>query len=263
MLAEDALETVRDSWLGTTFERPSKALITLVQSGKLKYVSHAVPQKEGATRLREENANLVAVEGSSLLVQTRGKVVNTPVQSLSEWVDALCGTILPALAEQPTAWAQWLCLTRTVVALEKKYGFAVAQSYATLTLSDKVGQNKLFGEYDQRIIESALAEGRMREGEPSQRRQNQQQQQQQDFGKFRGDCCKHWNQGRTCAGPPSCNLKHECSRVGCSSPKNGHRGQDCSFNKQVRGGGGGAAGPKATGRRNWNSPPGGSPPQQE
>jgi hypothetical protein len=230
----EAMERMRVSFSAHRYSRPSPPLLKLIRSGKLTHVGFATPVSFATERSKKEGEGTLLAENGTITVSEGEKASKKPVASLRDWMDALCSTILPALAHRPKAWLEWLALARSVIAVDRQYGFAVAEKYAAFTLDDKIGARIKFGEFDQRSLEAARAEATPYAQAGGQVARPQQQTAQQSSNLWDQEACRRWNMA-TCT-DSSCKRKHVCSLIACPGDRaDGHKAS--SHNKPQRGGG--------------------------
>lgn len=147
MTAAEATEAVRQSLNGHSFVRPSDALIALIRSGKLVDVGLALPVPVFARTQDADDGDVfyLAPDGSGT-VSVASRIKKAPkVESLAQFVEALCATIIPALIDMPNAIVQWMSLTRTLIQIDARYGWETAMVYCTEALHDRVPQRREFG----------------------------------------------------------------------------------------------------------------------
>lgn len=230
----EAMERVRASWTAHRFARPSPQLLRLIRSGKLTHVGFASPVSCATARDKKEKEGALCVADGGITVSDGEKASKKPLTSLRDWMDALYSTILPALSRRPRAYLEWLALARSVIAIDREYGFAVAERYATFALNDKVGARLKFGEFDARSLEAArmeaapcaIAESREQPNTGASKAGYGSQSAKGDYARlYDRECCRVWNTGGRCNG--ACGRRHACSVLKCRNNSDGHRGTEC------------------------------------
>jgi hypothetical protein len=168
----------------------------------------------------------------SVLVLTQGGVMGSkdtgaapPLQSLSEFIAAFGGTIIPALMKQPTALLEWNALVRTVVTLNDRHSWATANAYLEMLLTERVNTGASFADYDPRMVDSAtriMSRGTlaMTSGASSVAAGHGTYKHQ-----FMPTVCKDWNL-RGCHRDP-CYHPHACPWAHCTSSDKRHTASEC------------------------------------
>jgi hypothetical protein len=110
---KDALRTARLSYAATEYTLVSASLLKLVQSGRLTKVGHAIPRLLATANAQTESESVLVLKDGVVGSKDSGSA--PPLSSLSDFLAAFCGTIIPALIEQPAALLEWNALARTVV----------------------------------------------------------------------------------------------------------------------------------------------------
>jgi hypothetical protein len=237
LLPQDALRLVRGSFLATDYTAPSAALVRLIQSGKMTEVGAALPQPVSEThRDRDQlgsDATLLLRDGR---ITTANSLKIPPLGSLRDFFSALTSSILPSLFGQQAALADWLSLSRTIIAVESHHGWPAARKYLSDTLADCVNRRVPFAEYNPRTMDAVVRFANSHLIQASSRQAAIQPQPQQrahsNFGQSNGsppdardNCCRDWNFER--CNRSNCNLTHECMWLACTATDKRHPGSKC------------------------------------
>jgi hypothetical protein len=223
--AEEAFKILRGAYMATIYEPPSKALINLVQSGKLTALGYAVPRLiadvESGKSTDAVTATL-ALNADSTVKAT--ETAHAPrLQSMQQYMQAMFGTVIPALIAQPQALMDWCALTRTLLRLDEEGGWHQASAYLQRALTLKVMLREPFGEYDRSTLDSVKHEAR-----PAAFARSSSAPMPAAARPMAPDDtmpCYHFNRG-SCNKGDACPRPHVCSWRGCSAPK-GHTITTC------------------------------------
>jgi lysozyme family protein len=150
---KEALKIQREQMDGTAYEFPSEHLIKLIRSGKLTSINYAVPHRFDAPITASSDPVAVSADGSIKLGYQKLKHEKLP--SLEAFLQAVIGTILPAIIGQPHATAQWLGLIRSILHIDKVYGWSAAQSYLDSVLAENIRNREPISAIIPSVLESA------------------------------------------------------------------------------------------------------------
>jgi hypothetical protein len=150
-----AFARVRKTLFASRNRPPSKALISLIQKGKLKHVGFAQPKpiSAAASAMNEENDTVALLfqRNGGVASMTKESLEPPAISSLSAWTTTLHSVILPALAAQPRAAAEWIALSLTMEAIERDMNWTAAMEYCTLLLYERVPQALGFSDISQDV----------------------------------------------------------------------------------------------------------------
>jgi hypothetical protein len=218
-------------------------VIKAIQAGKLPAVGLAIPKPITAS-LREDgvaHGNLTLDPSTGELRSVGGELKAPLVASAAEFARALVSTILPALVAQPTAASQWLALARTVLEVDRKYGWDAARTYLDQLLQNRVPSGQDIATVDLGILASIMVRGAAAGGRGPQLAQPLRQQPPSLGPKVDG-VCRDYNNGR-CTRGALCAYAHTCEAAamgaGCAGDPP-HPRHACRFAGQFGGRGGGA-----------------------
>ena len=204
-----AIDEVRKCLRGLNYARPSTSLIKLIQSGKLDKPGYAASENNAKKAQGEADGTHVFshVDGNLQLA----KSVREPLTfaSMQQYIDALCAAIIPSLIERPKAILQWLAVTRTMIQIEEKHGWAIAVAYLADLLQDCVPQRRSFSAYSQDLL-SGLTYGVTRPpaaAAASSVAASAYERAQSPA--FAGNVCRNWNHDR-CTTPCPTGREHTC-----------------------------------------------------
>lgn len=213
---QQAITEVRKAFKASQTEAPAAQLVELIRAGGLLSVGFAIPRSLSQAR-KDDDSSATALTLVQGVIISGGAVAAPPVESLQSFCAALFSTILPALADNPRAIAQWCALGRTALEFERDGGsWSFAQAYIDQLLNERITMGA--GEYASvsdgvRIaVQSSMhAPAAPRGGMP------QQQQQSgagagQKIGGAERQVCRRYNLEQ-CAGP--CPRRHVCWARAC------------------------------------------------
>lgn len=244
-----ALRISRQSYGAGEYTQTPAALLKLVQSGSLMKAGHALPRTLAAANTQTDHADTVIVMQNGRMTAA-DSVSAPPLQSLRDFCLALTSTILPALTEQPTAVADWLALARTIIELDARHGWAAANAYLEMLLSDRVHRDAPFADYDRNFVDSATRpRNTTSAGPPSGAGQHAHATYSTTSaaGGAAGTAswvkgaCRDFNTSECQRGAQHCRFQHECPWPACSGADRKHPAFQCpakpaGWRPQPRGG---------------------------
>lgn len=217
-----AIDENRKALGATGFARPTPKLLQLIREGKLTDVGYAIPTligngASGAAKVTVEN-------GSLSFAGTKGA---PEVTSPLLFMQALCGTIIPALIDDPQAILQWATLGRTYLAVFNRGGGRMAHHYLEQYLNERIHSQKDFCEVSSTILTSVeqYAEKQAASGSGAAGPRAAVQSAGGSGrgvkvgGAVAGRTCHDYNDRGKCARGPSCQFGHTCSTCGGKHPR--------------------------------------------
>jgi hypothetical protein len=219
-LVRSAFEMGRESYLGDRYIAPMPDLVRLIQSGKLTHVGWAIPRAIDAPTLEGELPDTYTISSAGALTARSAALSAPSLPSLEVFMQALHGTILPALSAQPAAMAQWFSLTRTVLQVTEKFGWPAARSYLSTVLYDRTLQGTDFSPvHHNSIMDFAVARTQTGGQNPRQHPpppsfppgvQPPRNLRREGAGVNTGPVCRQFNSEKGCS-YPSCRFRHSCA----------------------------------------------------
>ena len=144
--------------------------------------------------------------------------VAPPLPSLVSFMEVLVATILPALMGRPTAQAEWLSLSRSVIAVNCRSGWEAARRYLDLVVYDRVRQRTGFAAINQSALDG------IRTSSFSSHAPFEHQHESRDRGPSNAggtrppaadNACRDFNRMEGCRHGPRCRYKHICTNPQC------------------------------------------------
>jgi hypothetical protein len=241
-LVRTAFEKGRESYRGDRFLAPLPELVELIQAGKLKQVGFALPKLVPELGEAEvDTANSFSLSASGTLTAKGSGLTAPALDTVEAFMQALHATVYPALVAQPVALTQWFSLSRSVLAITERYGWAAARSYLSTVLYDRTLHGRDFAPVHQTAIMefglmARLPNGKLQHPMPpvyppgNNHSGGQQQQRQQGGGGSIGGGsrsersgskppCRQWNGGNCTFAV--CKFAHVCSHCRSSAHKEG------------------------------------------
>ena len=228
-LVSSAFGVARLALSSTQFKPPSKSLINLIQKGKLRHIGHAMPRPVvplNALSGEDVEGVFTFSAGGKMTAISKEGLEPPQVPSLAAWVTTLHAVILPALAAQPKAQLEWLALSLTMEALERKEGWPFARDYCDLLLESRVPRALPFARVDEEVMRDLRLRDPSRALNPrsaqSEAGRAKPQPRQQSLprppssGAPSHFCC-NWNHGVPCGRDP-CTYPHVCMSCGGQHP---------------------------------------------
>lgn len=239
------LESSRDSYAGFSGPLPSKQLVEAIRKNKVIHLGLAL-------QLLDPNA-------ARPTIGTDGKPVVASLRSFQEFALIFSSVIAPALADKPRALQQWVLLMRSLLMLERVWGWSVAIQYVENVLAERIslGSEEGIGKISNSALNIVYANRRLDQpgfNAPASRGAPAHSPPSNGHTSQSNEACWNWNAGNPCGssnGGP-CGRLHVC-RVCWGN----HRSTACTSQQppaqQQRGhsfgGGGGGSGNHHSNRR--------------
>jgi hypothetical protein len=233
----DALLGVEVSYNAADYQPPSVFLQELIRAGLLKDVGFAIPRTLASVKAaREKGDAMLSVQGGTVSVVD--SIHAPPVHSLSEVVEAFVCAIGPSLIDRPAALVEWFALLRTLVEIDKAWGWPAARTYMDRALERAYNQgpNGRFGKYKAAFLDARLTMFGPQRGAAGAAAANGGSQQKNGAGggnretgawsAMHPDACRKFNLFDSCTGA-GCNYKHLCCWPACFKQGATHQGKDC------------------------------------
>lgn len=163
MTATQALAVTGKAFASSTYVPLSATIIEHIQSGKMDQMGLALRQLLPST-----SASLAAAAGQTVLTSDEHGITRLSVapstlnsiriQSMDDFSSALFHSILPSLIGRPEAMADWLSFACTIIELNKKSTWPVAEKYLTRVLATRVHARLDLGTVDSAILQEVMHE---------------------------------------------------------------------------------------------------------
>lgn len=227
----EADDMMLDAFGSAEYESTSPALKRLIQSGKLTNVGDAVPRKSGdKSDVPRDTTSTLSFNADGAGTKLVTTMVGAKLKDFPSYFHALLGVIIPSLIMQPVALIDWCTMSMTLMELDKKYGWSIAEQYLTKTLARAVERRLPFGRQFPQILQDIIIMSYAAPPQaPTSRAKSQQQQSPpaQRSADSTRDCTDY--NFRSCTRTP-CMYKHVCHFIAkntCPTPTKPHAGKDC------------------------------------
>jgi hypothetical protein len=155
--AQDAFEKGRSAYNAGAYVARAPALVRLVQAGKLIDLGYALPVEIAKGGAAASSGHLVPNADGTW----RPAKADEPaaIRSSADLFRAFVATIVPALAGQPRALAEWAALMLSVTEIEMANGWAAAYTVLTQQLHAAVQQGRPIGDLSVALLHGVLLRG--------------------------------------------------------------------------------------------------------
>lgn len=237
----EALAIMQKAYMRITYEQDNKQLQAAIQSGKLTAIGFAVPRKIADIQSGKAGDKFTTHLGlgANAALQATETTAAPPIASLTDFMRAVIGNIIPNLIERPLALMDWCALTSTVIELSQgTHGWTAAQMYLQRALTKCIHERTSFGPYSREAMESILDELNTKPhlGSPGAGRAFDSTGAGAAGGGRFTKKCYAFNNEAGCS-DLNCKLLHQCNVHGCTS-RAIHTRQTCSFKAPANSGSG-------------------------
>lgn len=237
MSVADANTAMLGAYNSADYAMASASLRMLIQCGKLVNVGEALPIRTDAVGSAAPAS--VTIDTGTGLARLSTTAKGAVLTSLTDFMRALIGTIIPSLIQQPKAVIDWCTMSMTVMELANSQGWDTANQYLSKSLARSVEQRVPFGAQNPAILQDILikkvaaSRGNNQQQSNTANTNNRRNEPKRRDGEASStdDVCQEWN-FRNCT-VTGCTLRHQCYYIGtkCPDPDTLHRARDCAGHK--------------------------------
>jgi hypothetical protein len=232
--SEKAFELTYDSYRGTQYRPASTAEIALLQSGRFSDLGFFVPTllSDPTSKRAREAAPMAILTANGIEMPSSIEAIE--VDGLHMYMVALFARLLPALINRPSASANWMALTCTILELTRSDGWPVAQDYLRQHLASKLHKRQPVGQVDTLIMQGVLSTARhsARSGEShgaAAARSSAISSSISPSGAPSNQICWNWN-FMQCIHMGACRHIHKCTYIDSAIPclkRHTHKAKEC------------------------------------